>query len=311
MATLFLGFQVFGAFSCENEKKSVFLRVQASAMSLLSRTYPLSPGSLNVRESLVYGLVIWAILYLFQPFGFSTYSGNKFLVSGIFGLVTFCCCVMYGLVFKYFLQRIKPWRIWHQGCAVLGLIFFIALCNFLTFSFIFHFPITLPIFLMFLYWTLLIGIIITAASISLSYHQFLKEKMEALLSNTTEEQKDIVITIHDTNVRGNDLCIPINDLLYIEAQKNNVSVCYLEKGEGELQSPKPTFVVIHTTLTAVIEELKEYENIFQCHRSFVVNVNNITSASGNSNGYQLKLGTCTDTIPVSRSYVPRLKAFIA
>ena len=55
----------------------------------------------------------------------------------------------------------------------------------------------------------------------------------------------------------------------------------------------------------------DYENIFQCHRSFVVNVNNITAAQGNSNGYQLTLGTCTNTIPVSRSYVPRLKAFIA
>jgi DNA-binding LytR/AlgR family response regulator len=70
-------------------------------------------------------------------------------------------------------------------------------------------------------------------------------------------------------------------------------------------------VEIHTTLTAVIEELKDYGNIFQCHRSFVVNVNNITSAKGNSNGYQLKLGSCANIIPVSRSYVPRLKSFIA
>jgi DNA-binding LytR/AlgR family response regulator len=67
---------------------------------------------------------------------------------------------------------------------------------------------------------------------------------------------------------------------------------------------------VHTTLTAVIEELKDYENIFQCHRSFVVNVNNITSAKGNSNGYQLRLGNCPLSIPVSRSYVPQLKSFI-
>ena len=121
--------------------------------------------------------------------------------------------------------------------------------------------------------------------------------------NTTEEQKDITITIHDTNVRGNDLTLPINSLLYIEAQKNNISVCYMKD--------KPSFVEVHTTLSAVIEELKDYENIFQCHRSFVVNVNNITSAKGNSNGYQLRLGTCTNSIPVSRQYVPLLKAFIA
>jgi DNA-binding LytR/AlgR family response regulator len=68
---------------------------------------------------------------------------------------------------------------------------------------------------------------------------------------------------------------------------------------------------VHTTLSTVIDELKDYENIFQCHRSFVVNVNNITSARGNSNGYQLRLGKCPSSIPVSRQYVPKLKAFIA
>ena len=61
----------------------------------------------------------------------------------------------------------------------------------------------------------------------------------------------------------------------------------------------------------MVDELREYQNIFQCHRSFVVNVNNITQAKGNSNGYQLRLGTCTTIIPVSRSYVPQLKSFIA
>ena len=144
----------------------------------------------------------------------------------------------------------------------------------------------------------------TALGIGIEYNRSLRERMEALLSNTSEEQKDIMITIHDNNVRGNDLVIPINSLLYVEAQKNNVCVGYTKDGTA-------TTVEVHTTLTAVIEELKAYENIFQCHRSFVVNVNNITSAKGNSNGYQLTLGTCTNSIPVSRSYVPRLKSFIA
>lgn len=274
-------------------------------MSFLTRKYPFKQSEHLLRDSIVYGLIIWAILYFLQPFGFSMYSGNKCMVAALFGLVTSCCCAFYNwAVFRQLLRCIKPWRIWHEGVATLGLILFIAICNFLLFSYIFHYPITFPIFLMFLYWTLIIGFVMTVMSIGIDYNRFLREKMEALLSNTTEEQKDICITIHDTNVRGNDLCIPINDLLYIEAQKNNISVCYLI-------NDKPTFVEVHTTLTAVVEELKDYDNIFQCHRSFVVNVNNITSARGNSNGYQLRLGTCTNTIPVSRSYVPQLKAFIA
>jgi len=274
-------------------------------MSFLTRKYPFKQSEHWLRDSIIYGVIIWAILYLLQPFGFSLYTGNKCLVAAIFGLITSVCYAFYyWAVLRRLLRHIKPWRIWHDGCAVLGLILFIALCNFLMFSYIFKFPITFSLFLIFLYWTLIIGVFITIASIGIEYNRFLREKMEALLSNTTEEQKDINITIHDTNVRGNDLTIPINDLLYIEAQKNNISVCHIK-------DEKPVFVEVHTTLSAVIDELKDYENIFQCHRSFVVNVNNITSARGNSNGYQLRLGICPNSIPVSRQYVPKLKAFIA
>ncbi len=273
-------------------------------MSFLTRTYPFKQREHRVKDGLIYGVAIWAILYLLQPFGFSQYRGNKFVAALLFGLITFCCSTLYGwLVFNHIPQRIKPWHVWHHGCAILGLILFIATSNFLFFSFFFHFPINMGLFLLFLYWTVVIGIFISAATIGIEYNRFLRDKMETLLDNTTEEQKDISITIHDTTVRGNDLSLPINSLLYIEAQKNNVSVCYLK--DDQLSK-----IEIHTTLTAVLGELKEYENIFQCHRSFIINVNNITSARGNSNGYQLTLGPCTDSIPVSRSYVSQFKAFI-
>lgn len=274
-------------------------------MSFLARKYPFKQSEHWLRDSIIYGIVIWAILYLLQPFGFSMYGGNKCLIAAVFGLVTSCCYAFYSrAVTRCLFRHVKPWRIWHNACMVLGLILLIALCNFLMFSFLFHLPITLGLFLQFFYWTLIIGIVLTAISIGIEYNRFLREKMEALLSNTTEEQKDITITIHDTNVRGNDLCIPINSLLYIEARKNNISVCYVK-------DEKNAFVEVHTTLSAVIDDLKAYNNIFQCHRSFVVNVNNITSARGNSNGYQLRLGICPNSIPVSRQYVPKLKTFIA
>ena len=60
------------------------------------------------------------------------------------------------------------------------------------------------------------------------------------------------------------LVVSSEAVLYIEAQKNIVVVSYMKDGE-------PTTAEVHTTLTAAIEDLKDYENIFQCHRSFVVN----------------------------------------
>jgi len=273
-------------------------------MSFLTRKYPFPQSSHWLRDCSVYCAIVFLILYLLQPFGFSMYSGNKFLVSLLFAAVAFGCCYVFQLAVSPLYRRIVPWRIWHEVLSVLAMVLFIGICNVIVFSFVFHYQITLELCLLFIYWTLIIGVIITVFSVGLNYHRYLRNQLETLLNNTTEDQKDITVTIHDNNVRGNDLTIPINSLLYVEAQKNNVSVCYMK-------DDKPTSVEVHTTLSAVVEELKVYENIFQCHRSFVVNVNNITSARGNSNGYQLRLGSSPATIPVSRSFVPQLKAYIA
>jgi DNA-binding LytR/AlgR family response regulator len=158
--------------------------------------------------------------------------------------------------------------------------------------------------LQFLYSTLIVGMFVTVCSVSLNYFRYLRNQLETLLDKTTEEQTDVVVTIHDTSVRGADLQLPINDLLYVEAQKNNVSVCFVKDGQT-------TTTELHTTLASVLNDLEDYGNIFQCHRSFVVNLNNITSAQGNSNGYQLRLGKCPVIVPVSRTYVPKLRSFIA
>lgn len=107
----------------------------------------------------------------------------------------------------------------HEGVAILGLIFIIAFGNFLLFSYLFHYTITFSLFLLFLNWTIIIGIFLTTLSIGMQYNRTLRERMEELLRNTTKEQEEVSITIHDTNVRGNDLSIAINDLLYMEAQK--------------------------------------------------------------------------------------------
>ena len=274
-------------------------------MSILTRKYPFPESSHWLRDCILYCLVVFLILYLLQPFGFSMYQGNKFLVSLLFGGVTFGSCYVYGLVIKPLFRRHNtPWRIWHEALSVLGVVLLTGFCNFLVFSILFSLPITLKVFLMFLYWTLIIGLFITVFSVGLSYYRYLRNQLEILLDKTTEAQTDILVTIHDASVRGNDLQLPINDLLYVEAQKNNVAVCYVREA-------KPCTTELHTTLSAVLDDLKAYENIFQCHRSFVVNLNNITSAQGNSNGYQLRLGNCPSQVPVSRSYVPKLRSFIA
>ena len=272
-------------------------------MLFLTRKYPFQKTGHLLRDCAVYCIIVFLILYVLQPFGFSMYQGSKLLVSLLFGAVTFGCSYVFGLLEKPLQKRISTWRIWHEVLSGLGMVVFVGLCNSVLFSFLFHTPITFGLCLIFLYWTLIIGIIISVFFVGISYHRHLRNQLETLLDKTTEAQTDILVTIHDTNVRGNDLQLPINDLLYIEAQKNNVAVCYVKNGNAQKTE-------MHTTLSAVLNDLSDYENIFQCHRSFVVNLNNITSAQGNSNGYQLRLGNSQTIVPVSRTFVPKLRSFI-
>ena len=270
----------------------------------LTRKYPFPQSCNRLRDCAVYSAIVFLILYLLQPFGFSVYSGNKFIVSLIFGAITFGCCYLYALAIHPLQKKVSPWRVWHEALSVLIMTLFVCICNIIVFSIIFHYSISVELFLLFLYWTFAISFFITIISVGMNYHRYLRSQLETLLDKTTEVQTDIIVTIHDVSVRGNDLQLPINDLLYVEAQKNNVLVRYMK--DNDINTTE-----LHTTLTAVLDDLKDYENVFQCHRSFVVNLNNITSAQGNSNGYQLKLGKCPAIVPVSRTYVPKLRSFIA
>ena len=186
-------------------------------MSILSRKYPFQQSTHWLRDSAVYCVVVFLILYLLQPFGFSGTEGNKLLLSALFGVLTFVCCAVYGWAVARPLQkRVKPWRIWHQALTVLGMVLFIGICNYILFSVYFHYPFfAWWLFLRFLYWTLIIGIIVSTLSVGTSYYRHLRGQLDTLLEKTTEEQKDVTVTIHDTRVRGNDFSLPINDLLYV------------------------------------------------------------------------------------------------
>ena len=274
-------------------------------MSILTRKYPFQRDGNWIKDCLIYCFIVFLILYLLQPFGLSMYPCNKLLVSLLFGGVTFACCMIYGYLVAMPVKKcVQTWRIWHETVNIFLMVLFIGLCNFLLFTFMFHYPLRLDLCVTFVYWTFIIGFFISVLSTFMSYQRYLRGQLNALLDKTTDKQTGIQVTVHDTRVRGNDVTLPINDLLYIEAQKNNVVVGYVK--DGKLRKDE-----LQTSLTAVLNDLSEYDNIFQCHRSFVVNLNNITKAYGNSNGYTMELGGGLATVPVSRSFVGKLKSFIS
>ena len=271
--------------------------------SFLHSRCTIQTNATSWRTSVALGVGIFLFLYLLQPFGISQYRGSIFLMCLGFCLMTIF--VQWLCAFFFFKRPSRKDVPITNGYIILysvAIEFAMAISMTLYAALFFQMPLTWQLFSTFFYWTFLVWIIVTAIFTLVNYNRMLNSRLEEMIKKTSDEQEGILITLHDQNLRGTDLTLPINNLLYIEARKNNVCVCYLK--EDKIQKTE-----LRSTLTALKDDLP-YDNIFQCHRSFLVNINNITSAKGNSNGYQLRLSGCEDIIPVSRTFVPGLRHFV-
>lgn len=268
------------------------------------RPYPKDEKGKWWKYALIAGAIVFFFLFFLRPFGLAYYKGNMFLLSLCFTLVAVIVTVLYGyLIFIPWVKHVKEWRVWHQTVAFLLLFTVVGVGNSLLDSAISGTPISLGLVLDYVYPTLIIFIPITLILVALGYQHRLRTRLaEMLPKEEVSAQEGQTITFHDHTVSGADFTIPVSDFLYAEAQKNFVDICY--RHEGKISHHQ-----LRSTLAAVLADAN-IPNIFQCHRSFIVNLNHITAAEGNSNGYRLTMGDEHCIVPVSRSYVPKLRAFI-
>ena len=253
------------------------------------RTLPKNDNGNWLQAGLIAGVIVFFLLFFLRPFGLGQFEGNIFFVALCFSMLSVAV-------------TIKTWRVWHECVAILLLLCCISMGNSIVSMLWFHNSLSPQLVLAYFYVTLLFGIPITISIVALEYQRRLRTRLAELLPKDTDAQAKETVTFHDTSVRGNDLTLPLSDFLYAEAQKNCVDIYFLREGHVEHQQ-------LRTTLASVLADANE-KSIFQCHRSFIVNLSNIRSAHGNSNGYQLTVGNEQHTVPVSRSYVPKLRSFV-
>jgi len=104
----------------------------------------------------------------------------------------------------------------------------------------------------------------------------------------------------ETSLKKDELSIPVSKLLYAESDGNYVFF--------HIHTPKGTKrEMARVPMNQVEEQLSGYAQFFRTHRSFMVNMNYVTSATGNALGYTLKLQHTEKEIPVSRTQAKAFK----
>ena len=91
----------------------------------------------------------------------------------------------------------------------------------------------------------------------------------------------------------NELGIDSQAILYAKADGNYIEL-FLNNGDKILK---------RLTMKSLENILEPYPNYIKTHRSYIVNVNQIDSVTGNAQGYKLQLKNSSNIVPVSRNMI--------
>jgi DNA-binding LytR/AlgR family response regulator len=128
-----------------------------------------------------------------------------------------------------------------------------------------------------------------------AYREKTKQLEEYSHSSTPKIQPDLMVPFYDEKGKLK-LSVVIDDILYIEASDNYVSVFYL-------LNSKVSKYMVRNTLKNLEEKLKKI-GFIRCHRSYLVNFNKVKVLKREKEGLFLVLNTDGELIlPVSKTYV--------
>jgi hypothetical protein len=140
--------------------------------------------------------------------------------------------------------------------------------------------------------------------IVLIYHNYLLKKkiktVNEINTNLAKHQNKLPVNtslILTSKNQAQVLTIDSNSLLYITSADNYIELFWKEGGQIKK-------TLLRNTLTNIEKEIKkQYNFISRCHHSYVVNLKQIDSFTGNSAGYKIVIHGISVPIPVSRKYI--------
>ncbi len=268
-------------------------------IQFFNRKYPFR--HISIISIFIISFCVGSLLFILKPFGFVNYENNKIIAALGFSLVTFISLIFINLIKQ---KLIKPiivkWTIFKELLFLNFVIFFITIGNYFYLSIIIEgFILSFDNLKYAAFLTFSIGIIPIAFITLFRYNVLKNNKLGVLINDDdTDDHVSETIKFNSLNKTDAEIVIAINDFLFVEAIKNNMHIYYYENNLVKTIS-------VRNTLKKIDDQLQK-KFLFRCHRSFIVNTNNIKTAKGNSNSYKIYFENYDHFVPVSRSYT---KAF--
>ncbi|EAQ42442.1 LytTR family DNA-binding domain-containing protein [Polaribacter sp. MED152] len=273
-------------------------------MQWLNSPYPLLQNAkYKWLFALCSGIFVFTFLIVFEPYGSSRLTIDKYLFLAGFGVAVFLgVCVTY-----FILPKLLPWffrserwtigrEILLQSSCILIISAFNALHNFFWWDDLILFN----TFLNFLKITISIGIFPIIGLIFFTERALSKRNVEKaqLLSNQltpSTVEKTSAVKIQEESVKAPPIVMPITEFLYAQSEGNYVTIFHLK--DDELRHK-----LIRLSLKQLEIQLGDFSQIKRCHRSYLINRQHIKSVDGNARSLTIQLDHIATNIPVSRAF---------
>ncbi len=276
--------------------------VIARIRQLLSKPYPLN---LDFRRNLSvvfwFSIAIAVFLILFQPLGLSAFRHphKKWILLSL-GLVCFAVTVGNVVLVPRFWRRPFDAERWTVGRELLwsGWLFLSALLVVAVYwAWIVGLTLSLRYFVLFSLNGFLLTAFFMPTCVLLNYLRMLQirlreaQALNAQLSRPSKAGRgETVVLISETGKERLEL--PSDRLLYIQAADNYANVVCRRNGQVRE-------TLLRTSLRNLERQLLQ-PYLVRCHRSFIVNLKQVRTVSGNARHYTLWLRDCDQAVPVSR-----------
>ncbi len=280
-----------------------------STWKFFLRPYPFYSSSQQARN-LVLAISIFIGLFclIFQPF--VLYKLDTPLRYGValgYGGVTFVVCTVQMVLLPRLLPRLfdkSRWTVIKEVIWVAWIFLNLGFFNYYYSAIFFRLPDMVESFGTVQLFTILVGSL-PAIGIIL-YKQIVVYKIEASkalpLTIEAKDSEPSRLVFCDTAGRA-ILRIDQHELLYIISAGNYVEVFFRQNERKSRQ-------VIRNKISAMEELLEGYPAIIRCHRSYIVNMDCVSSLQGRSPHYKLMMPEVENGVPVAKRQVKAVKALL-
>lgn len=249
-------------------------------------------------SAIIVATLVYLFLSVFQPFGTYTYiHTSKYLLLIPYALIAFLTFLTGDfLISKYFVR----WTWKNEIYKNLLLLFLCSSLNYwYSIYFVNHTSFSLRTLFYMILFTYTLGIPVCSIYI-LGRYGFLKStaiqpEISASDFETKTEAENILSIIPDV---GEKISISKNNFLFARSEGNYTNVFFLKDGAVQKQ-------LLRISLKNLEHQISDDE-IFRCHRSYVLNVQNAKDKQGNAQGYKISLQHTCEKIPISRKYLDKI-----